>query len=139
MKWVHVSVPPHEDTRIRVGYWCGKQQLVLSEPVCLGMFVSVCLSRSVCLGLSVSVCLSRSVCLCMSLSVSVYVCIGLGRAGYTDEHTHGVYSAGSPGLRSRHRERLRPKPHGQSYTRYHLVSIFKTSKAHVLDSRPSPS
>ena len=42
----------------------------------------------------VSVCLSRSVSPC------------LGRAGHTDEHTHDVNSAISPGRHNRHRQRL---------------------------------
>ena len=62
-----------------------------------------------------------------SVSVCQSVCLSvcLGRAGHTDEVTHDVNNTVSPELHNRHRERLPPKPYGQSRARYQFLFIFQ--------------
>ena len=114
IKWVNVSVAPHEDTG-----W----QLVWEAATCA---VGACLSRYVCLSLSVS-----------GLSV-----VRLGLAGHTETHPpcHDVNNAVFPRLHSQHRERLPPTPFAQSYTRYQLLSMFNyiTSKPQHSRARKTP-
>ena len=66
---------------------------------------------------------ARKACVCLGLSVCLSVC--LGRAGHTDEVTHDVNNTVSPELHNRRRERLPPKPYGQSRARYQFLFIFQ--------------